>query len=258
MEPKRLYFILLPILLIMCSFISPSEAALRTYTILGSVANIDNTNRVIEIKTQDESISGTAPNDFALHELNKNDAVAAASLGKKGGEWIFIGKFKNRIGDKLIACYGDISFINSGECDVPQNSAPFCNLSLPGNIKLSYVNEPDCSECTGCNCNAAKTRIALTDPDRKEMQIELLPAKDKKVTAGSYAIQIYFISGEVNGSPECFEKPCTGVQAVSNFVVKVEPADPDKTNRNDNGCFIAACRKVGFNTGSNNSLKSRW
>ena len=210
-----------------------------TYSISGTVETVNNEIRIITINTDNGLISGTAPNDSSLNELSKKDSVVAVSLGEKGGKWVFIGKIINNTDDTLSACFGDIAFIKNFDCNDTGNLSNFCNLKLPGNFQISYVNWPDCNECSGCNCSALKTKVTLTDSENKENQIDLLPQEVVTLSENGYKIRIHFISSEASAYPQCIDIPCTGPQALSNFVLTFEPADPSSEKRNnDSGCFF--------------------
>ena len=217
-----------------------------TYSISGTVENVSNESRIITINTDAGLINGTAPNDSALNELSKNDSVVAVSLGEKGGKWVFIGKIENSTDDTLSVCYGDIAFIKNFDCNDTGNLSDFCNLKLQGNYQISYVNTPDCNECSGCNCSASETKVTITDSENKENQIDLLPQEVANLSENGYEIRIHFVSGEANGYPQCIDIPCTGPQALSNFVLKIEPSDPSsEKSDNDSGCFIFFAGKFG-------------
>ena len=230
------------VVLILCLTAGNSAAALRTFSVSGTIESIDYENKELAIKTTHALVSGITPNEFALADLRENDAVVAVSLGEQGGQWVFVGKIAEDTINTLSACYGDIEFINHFNPDNADNLLNISNLQLMGDVQISYDHTPDCSLCSGCNCNASETHITIEGHEDGNSPMVLLPGKAATVFTGAYKIYVHFISGTAKAYPACLEIPCEGPQAISNFVLTIEATDQKTVSKSSSsGCFISSC-----------------
>lgn len=208
-----------------------THAALQSHVVSGTVTAVNHDNNTIEITNPSGSFVGEAPNEYAIEALSPENPVIAVSLGSKGGDWVFIGKLDptNTI---LTSAYGDIAFIRKENCDEPGGGDNFCDIRVRGNFQFQYTNTPDCSNCSGCNCEASQTALTISGPDDRKTTQNLQPGETFTHEEQGYNVHIIFISGEGPAYPQCTDQPCAGPQAVSSFAITIE------TENDDSSCFI--------------------
>jgi len=214
---------------------NPAQAALQSHVISGTITAVDRDNNSIEITNPSGSFVGEAPNEYAIEALSPENPVIAVSLGSKGGDWVFIGKL-DTTNTILTSAYGDIAFLREANCDDPGSGDDFCDIRVRGNFQFQYTNTPDCSNCSGCNCEASQTALTISGPDDRKTKANLRPGETFTHGGQGYKVHIIFISGESPAYPQCLDQPCAGPQAVSNFAIIIE------AENDDSSCFIRVAR----------------
>lgn len=238
---QRRFFDLILILIVGGLLISanPVCAALQAHTFSGTISSLDTGRNQVEIQTESGTFSGEAPNEYIFDVLSNGDSVIAVSLGSKGGQWVFIGRLK--ADEKTLTdAFGDISYLPPDNCDDSEGKM-FCDFDIAGQHQFQYNNAPSCDECSGCNCDASKTTLTISDSAGQKIIKNLLPGESFTHEGQEYKIDVIFISGETNAYPECSDQMCAGPQPVSNFVVNIIANNNKKMDNDDSdsSCFIS-------------------
>ena len=126
------------VVLILCLAAGHSSAALRTFSVSGTIESIDYENKELAIKTTHALVSGMTPNEFALDDLKENDAVVAVSLGEKGGQWVFVGKIAEDTIKHFVRLLWRYRAYNHFDPASPDNLLNISNLQLMGDLQVSY------------------------------------------------------------------------------------------------------------------------
>lgn len=203
------------------SLVPEVNAALRPYNFLGTVRSIDTISSTITIAAEFEwkdpiwtpttqSLDGSAPED-AVEELVVGDYVEAASLGNPGETWVALGKMISKTDTVMTAIYGD--------------PAHLISESMQGGYSVVYENEPNCTICLGCNCDALYTDITIKKGNTSVDTARLVPGESLKYKGEKYTVEITFYEGQAWIFPKCTSEPCYGPQSVSNFRVQVTEED---------------------------------
>ncbi|KAF5436534.1 CASH domain-dontaining protein [Candidatus Methanophagaceae archaeon] len=162
------------------------------------------------------SLEAKVPNEDAINEINVGDYVEVSCIGSPGKcgywwGWVSLGKMKSSTEKVVTAIYGDPAYLMS---------------DLLGNHKIEHKNTPDCSACSGCNCQAEYTDVIINKGGRQVDSYQLYPGQSYVYEEDIYRINITFHAGQAPAYPECTE--CTdeilvGQQAISNFTIRINP-----------------------------------
>lgn len=163
---------------------------------------------------QDASrITGEAPNQEAMTEIDVGDDVLVRSLGRPGGRWVTLAKINPPYG--VTDVYGDLAAL--------EESPP-----LLGNYTIQQSHIPDCSSCGGCNCQVLQTNVTISHKSGWGDGCELIPGDSCECIGVGHKIDIAFMSGQASVFPDCpNSSPCYGPQPVSDFVIHVTVVDTE-------------------------------
>lgn len=208
-------------------FIGCASAIFYPEGYMGTVIEKDIGNNTFEVETTHKWVSNEwqsssantkwiFPNNDMADEVYVGDYVEILGFPEISGWVIGLGKMKSSEEKIITDIYGDPDFLEPYFQNPP-------DPPLSGGYTLEYDSEPNCSDCSECNCVADYTSVTIVNrTGHTEVDShQLYPGQNYIYSGAEHRISITFHSGEAHAHPECTDRPCIGPQPISDFTVHI-------------------------------------
>lgn len=232
---KKMYLVLIALAVLLLSCCLPAGAVLQTFTYRGYVTSVtpetgnlslvathrwgcsyeNNTTTCGWRPVTPQPLAGTVPTDEVFTVIHSGTMVEATSIGIPGGSWTGIGLLVpvyETGGWYATDLFGDIASL----------PAPLISY-----YSVSATTTPDCTNCTGSRCPAYSATVSIFRGGGLQWNGTLLAGQAHRYEdiKDHSAVSVRFIRGQASsGLCPNATGSLGGIQPVSVFVVKVDPA----------------------------------